>query len=172
MLRWYAIRVSYGRVLKVSAKLQESGFECFVPMSRKTVEKKGVKTVVVVPAVSNLCFVRSDREFLDAFLYSQGDERIAGYLWDKSTHQPIVVPDKPMQDFMQVCRVMSDDILYLKEVSEKFREGYKVRVKEGPFEGIEGTVIRVKRSRRVMVELPGMLAVATAYIEPRCLELL
>lgn len=172
MLRWYAIRVSYGRVLKVSARLQESGLECFVPMSRKTVEKNGTKTVVVMPAVSNLCFVHSDRESLDAFLYSQGENGIASYFWDKATRQPVVVPDKAMQDFMQVCRVMSDDVLYLKEVSSKFHEGYKVRVKDGPFEGIEGKVIRVKRSRRVMVELPGMLAVATAYIDPRSLELL
>jgi transcription antitermination factor NusG len=47
-----------------------------------------------------------------------------------------------------------------------------VRVKKGPFEGVEGTVIRVKRSRRVMVELPGMLAIATTFVKPEELEIL
>ena len=43
---------------------------------------------------------------------------------------------------------------------------------EGPFKGVEGVVVRVKKSRRVVVELPGMLAVATTYIQPTDLELL
>jgi transcription antitermination factor NusG len=45
-------------------------------------------------------------------------------------------------------------------------------VLEGPFAGVEGTVIRVKRSRRVMVELPGMLAIATTYIPAQDLKIL
>jgi transcription antitermination factor NusG len=45
-------------------------------------------------------------------------------------------------------------------------------VKSGPFEGVEGTVIRVKRSRRVMVELPGMFAIATTFVKPEELEIL
>jgi transcription antitermination factor NusG len=65
-----------------------------------------------------------------------------------------------------------DGVIYLQEVSAKLREGQKVKVKAGPFEGVEGTVIRVKRSRRVMVELPGMLAVATTFVKPEELEVL
>ena len=40
------------------------------------------------------------------------------------------------------------------------------------FTGVEGVVVRVKRSRRVVVELPGMFAVATTFVHPRDLELL
>ena len=54
----------------------------------------------------------------------------------------------------------------------KLREGQRVKVKTGPFEGVEGTVIRVKRSRRVMVEIPGMLAIATTFVKPEELEIL
>ena len=67
---------------------------------------------------------------------------------------------------------MVDDIVYLSEVTPKLREGQRVKVKSGPFEGVEGTVIRVKRSRRIMVELAGMLAIATTYVKPEELELL
>ena len=57
-------------------------------------------------------------------------------------------------------------------ISDILREGARVRVKSGSFAGVEGTVIRVKRSRRVMVELPGMLAIATTFVKPEELEIL
>lgn len=172
MMNWYAIRVTYGRVLKLSAILQELGIEHFVPMIVKKVEKNGQKIAMTVPAVSNLCFVHASRSEVDEFLNSLGEDRMAHYIWDKGTREPIIVQDKPMQDFMQISRVMSDEILYLKDISDKLRQGQKVRVTDGPFKGVEGTVVRVKRSRRVMVELPGMLAVATTYVDPRNLELM
>ena len=38
--------------------------------------------------------------------------------------------------------------------------------------GVEGKVVRIRKSRRVLVELPGMLAVATTYIDPVNLEII
>jgi transcription antitermination factor NusG len=172
MIRWYAIRVSYGRVMKFSTHLQGIGIECFVPMCKKTVKKAEKTETQIVPAVSNLCFVHASRAAIDDIFLSMGDNKTAHYIWDKGTRQPIIVQDKPMQDFMQISRVMSDEILYLKDISDKLRQGQKVRVTDGPFKGVEGTVVRVKRSRRVMVELPGMLAIATTYVDPRNLELM
>jgi len=77
-----------------------------------------------------------------------------------------------MTDFIRICMVMSDEVLYLQDITSKLREGRKVRVIDGPFTGVEGVVVRVKRSRRVVVELPGMFAVATTFVHPRDLELL
>ena len=67
---------------------------------------------------------------------------------------------------------MADDTLYLKEITPQLRVGTRVRVTEGPFKGVEGFVARIKKSRRIVVELPGMLAVATTYVEPQALELI
>lgn len=169
---WYVLRVSYGRVLKISAALEDKGICNFVPMIRRNIEKDGKRMTVTVPAVSNLCFVHSSRAVIDEFLISMGDNRHVHYFWDKATRQPVIVPDKSMRDFMQISRVMSDDLLYLKNITSKLNEGQKVRVINGPFKGIEGTVLRVKRSRRVIVDFPGMIAIATAYIKPGDLELL
>ena len=172
MMKWFAIRVSYGRVLKVCAMLREEGVECFVPMCTRKVEKNGKKETVTVPAVSNLGFVRTTRAFLEEFFLSMGENRPAHFIWDRSTREPIVVPDKAMQDFMQISRVMSDEVLYLKDITTKLQAGQKVRVLDGPFKGVEGTVLRIKRSRRVVVDFPGLLAIATTFIDPRDLELI
>lgn len=171
-IHWFAIRVSYGRVLKFCVSLEEVGVEHFVPMIRKKTVKDGKTVTQTVPAVSNLCFVRSTKAWIEDCFRGMGENRPAHFMWDKSTREPIKVSDKAMSDFMQVCQVMCDDTLYLKDITDKLHEGQKVRVTEGPFEGIEGTIVRIKRSRRVVVELPGLLAVATNYIDPRYLEVI
>ena len=170
--KWFALRVTYSRELKFQTLLQEAGFQTFVPMCRRTFEKNGKKEKKLVPAVSNLLFVKSERVAIETFMRDLGEACPARFIWNKSTRQPIVVPAKAMDDFMKVSLSMIDDVIYLKEISAKLREGQKVRVKTGPFEGVEGIVIRVKRSRRVMVELPGMLAIATTFVKPEELEIL
>lgn len=171
-MNWYAIRVTYSRELKFQTLLQESGFQTFVPMCRRTFEKNGKKENKLVPAVSNLIFVHSEKADLDAFMARMGEACPARFIWDKSTRKPIVVPDKAMEDFIKISMSNIDDVIYLQEVTAKLREGQRVKVKNGPFEGVEGTVIRVKRSRRVMVELPGMMAIATTFVKPEELEIL
>ena len=168
--QWYAIRVSYGRVMKFSTQLQESGVEHFVPMCTKKIVKEGKTVSVVAPAVTNLCFVRTTKAYLDDLFTRMGESRYVHFIWDKSTRKPIIVSDKAMSDFIQICRVLNDDTLYLKDITTKLQEGQHVRVTDGPFKGVEGTILRIKRSRRVVVELPGLLAVATNYIDPRFLE--
>lgn len=169
---WYAIRVTYGRELKFEKMLQEAGFETFVAMCRKKVVRGGHQVTVTAPAVSNLCFVNTEKADLDAFMKPMGEACPARYIWDKATGRPVVVPQKAMEDFITVSRIMADDVLYLKDITAKLREGQKVRITDGPFKGVEGTVLRIKRERRVVVELPGMLAVATTFIHPRNLEMI
>ena len=65
---------------------------------------------------------------------------------------------------------MLEDTIYLNEVNSKLREGQKVKVVDGPFKGIEGKIVRIRKSRRVMVELPGMLAIATTYVPNEFIE--
>lgn len=171
-IQWFAIRVSYGRVLKFCERLKEEGVECFVPMARKKVVKNGQTQTLVAPAISNLCFVRTSKAFLDECFQTMGENRHVHFIWDRSTRNPIVVPDKSMADFIRICTVMSDETLYLKDITSKLSEGQKVRVINGPFKGIEGVILRIKRSRRVVVDFPGLLAVATSYVDPRDIEVI
>ena len=67
---------------------------------------------------------------------------------------------------------MLDDTVYLNEVSSKLREGQMVTIKDGPFAGVQGRIVRIRKSRRIMVELDGMLAVAATYNPTEELELL
>lgn len=170
LIRWFPLRVPYGRELKLKAFLDGRQIECFIPMMHTMVEKDGVRRKVILPAIRNLCFVRETRCHIDGLRVELAGRIAVHYIWDKATREPIVVPDKAMQDFIRISRTMDDDLVYLSDVTPKLREGQRVRVLAGPFQGVEGVVVRLHKSRRVMVELPGMMAVATTYIRPELLE--
>ena len=197
---WYALRVSYSRELKVRDKLNELGVKTFVPMMwRRCPVKpgmtKGKQTTSslpaptgqsteslkrmrknpsrrLVPAVGNLCFAYSTRAELEDFIRGYGDTSPVHFYWDRTANKPLTVPEKAMNDFIAVSSTLDEDLIYITEITSKLREGQTVKVKEGPFKGIEGKVVRIRKSRRILVELPGMLAVATTYIQPEYLEII
>jgi len=162
--RWHVLRATYSRELKVQTALQEKGIRTFIPMMWK--EKK------LVPAVSGLVFSLATREALDLYIRSFGDARPVNYYWDRTTNAPLTVPAKAMEDFITIASTLDEDLIYLTEVSEKLREGQEVTILEGPFKGVQGRIVRIKKNRRVMVELPGMMAVASTYVKPNYLEIM
>ena len=174
---WYALRVSYSRELKVRDKLNELGVKTFVPMMwRRCPVKPGMTTGNpsrrLVPAVGNLCFAYSTKAELEDFIRGYGETSPVHFYWDRTANKPLIVPEKAMNDFIAVSSTLDEDLIYITEITSKLREGQTVKVKEGPFKGIEGKVVRIRKSRRILVELPGMLAVATTYIQPEYLEII
>ena len=174
---WYALRVSYSRELKVRDRLNELGVKTFVPMMwRRCPVKPGMTTGNpsrrLVPAVGNLCFAYSARAELEDFIRGYGETSPVHFYWDRTANKPLTVPEKAMNDFIAVSSTLDEDLIYITEITSKLREGQTVKVKEGPFKGIEGKVVRIRKSRRILVELPGMLAVATTYIQPEYLEII
>lgn len=167
---WYALRVSYSRELKVQKALDALGVKTFVPMMWKRCQDNPDRKLV--PAVGNLCFAYSTRTALEDFIRGYGESSPVHFYWDRTANRPLTVPDKAMNDFITVASTLDEDIVYVTEISAKLREGQTVMVKDGPFKGVEGKVVRIRKSRRILVELPGMLAVATTYIDPVNLEII
>ena len=171
--QWHVLRATYARELKVQDQLREHGFRTFIPMTwHKADPATGNQQKTLVPAITGLVFAQATRDALDAYIRSFGDARPVNYYWDRTTNRPLTVPDKAMEDFIAIASTMDPDLIYLTEISDKLREGQKVIVKEGPFKGVEGKVVRIRKSRRIMVEIPGMLAVASTYVEMGNVEII
>lgn len=168
---WYALRVSYSRELKIQSKLNAEGVRTFVPMEWKKKEENGKQTKYLAPAVNNLCFAQASKSELEGFISGFGEDSPVHFYWDRTTRRPVIVPDKAMEDFITVASAIDHDILYIRDITPKLREGASVTVLEGPFKGVRGKIVRIKKSRRVLVELPGFLAVTTNYVNPQSLRL-
>ena len=152
-MKWYVMSLLYVQAPKLAPMLEGAGFECFVP-----------------PVIMNMLFIHSARETIDAFLRFDSRGARLTYMRSRSDGQPLVVKDSAMRDFMAICRVYSCPIVMSEAPTLKL--GSYVRVKEGPLAGIEGYVVRIRKSRRVLVNVDNVLWAATEFIRPEMLEVL
>lgn len=132
-----------------------------------SVAKDGVQTYIT-PVVPNILFIKA------AFPYVRGlSIRCAGMLFfyrDADRKNPGIIDEKQMSNFILVTSAPEDSLIFLGEVTHNFLEGQKVRVTGGIFEGAEGVIKRIKGDRRLIVNISGVVCVATAFIHPSLLE--
>ena len=155
-IKWFVLRVTYSRELKAQKYLQEAGIECYIPMA---CESDGEKKRYV-PAVHNLIFARCSRDFLDNYKRKIEGDCPLRYMMDRSTGLPMVVRDKEMDDFIRVTTEKDEGILYLDDPSAAITKGTPVEIVSGPFKGVQGKLLRIRRDRKVVLQLAGVVAVA------------
>lgn len=171
---WWAMSAPYQRELKAKAALDKLGIENFVPMRYQAVRKRtGSMARELLPAIHNLIFVRGSKPCV-----SQAKKDILWLQWltrpEGGKNVPVTVPDKDMEQFIAVTNTYNEHLIYIQPDEIDLRKGTPVRILGGPFNGFEGTFIKVKGSRkkRVVVMLKGIVGVAMAEITPDLLEIL
>lgn len=167
---WFALRATYSQELKVKDLLTNLGVESFIPMKyvEKMVDNKLKR--VLAPAIHNLIFVFTNKANLQRIKSETVLSSMIRYMIDKSTKQPITIPPSQMDAFRAVSEQFDEGILYVDPKELELKNGDLVRIKAGIWEGITGRFIRIKRGTRVVVELNGLIAVATASIPPYMIE--
>lgn len=178
LTKWFPMRVTYHRELKIKMLLDELGIENFVPMCYALLETKSEgKKRVLVPAIHNLIFVHSTQETLTHLKMTRKEFEPMRYMMRRSLSdtQPMTImtiPDKQMEDFIKVASVQDDRIIFLNYAEAQKISGKRCRVIEGFFAGVEGTIKRISKNKRVVVQIEGVAAVAIAFIPASCLTLL
>ena len=168
---WFPMRVTYQREMKVKAELDRLGIENFVPMRYKVVESRNDGDTELrrklMPAISNLIFVRSTQERVSELKQSNEVLEPLRYMMDRTAsreHAIMTVADRDMENFMRVASMTDDSVMFLDEDTVVGKEGKRVEIMGGAFEGVKGVICRVKRCKRVVVELEGIASVAIAYV--------
>lgn len=192
-MNWFALKVFYNKVFEVEALLEDQGLETYIPVRK--VQLKGEEHLRIArrlatpddsrrdnqfiqegpfifkrePVVSSLLFVRASADavpeivnmvFGKGFLYRMTDGK-----------RPAVIPDKQMGIFQMVCSSGADGLEFFSdEDMTRYKQGDKVRVTEGPLQGAEGYIKRIRKDRRLLVAIEGFIAVATSFIPPQFLE--
>ena len=167
-LSWFPMRVTYSRELKIKAELDRLKIENFLPM---------VYTVVdvdtdnphreLVPAINNLIFVRSSRSYLSELKSTNAVLQPLRYMMDHTADRSrtiMTVPDAQMENFMRVASKTDDSIMFLNDDTVRGKIGKHVLITDGAFKGVTGVIRRIKRCKRVAVELEGIATVAIAFV--------
>lgn len=174
-LSWYPMRVTYGRQQVVKDYLDSIQVENFLPMHYELQPRpKGKPRRVLVPAISNLIFIRSRQAEL-SFLKQTRRELLPLRYMISRPHEGgsgtiIIVPDGQMENFMRVASVTDDRVLFSDASTFVGKEGMRVLVTGGDFEGVTGVIRRVKGMKRVVVEIQGVAMVAIAFVPSAYLQ--
>ena len=165
---WFPMRVTYSRELKVKAELDRLEIENFVPMTYKLIDDDTDNPHrELVPAINNLIFVRSTQERISGLKASNEVLEPLRYMMDRTAsreHAIMTVGDREMENFMRVASRTDDSVMFLDEETVVGKEGKRVEIVGGAFEGVTGVIRRVKRCKRVVVEIEGVASVAIAFV--------
>ena len=176
---WFPIRVTYQREMKVKAELDRLEIENFVPMRYKVVEAQNDGDTelrrVLVPAINNLIFVRSTQERVSELKRRNEVLEPLRYMMDHTAtceHTIMTVADREMENFMRVASRTDDSVMFLDNETIVGKEGKRVEIMGGAFEGVTGVIRRVKRCKRVVVAIEGVASVAVAYVPAGVLKVI
>lgn len=172
---WYAIRCTYGRERKAYEFFSKNGIEAFYPTITNTKAIDGRTEKIVESRLPNILFAYDSFDQLKKYVYENGDDtkylRFYYNIHHDRTKEPLIIPQRQMTSLMKICEAEAEDKHLEPFVVEKFKEGQLVRVKDGPFAGVEGVVKRYKGQQRVGIVVEGLFTITTAYIAKDKLEL-
>ena len=173
---WYAIRCTYGRERKAYEFFSKNGIEAFYPTITNTKSTDGKTETIVESRLPNLLFAFGSYEQLKKYVFDNHDDtkylRFYYNMHHDGTKEPLVVPQWQMISLMKICDADAEDKHLEPFVVEKFKVGQLVRVKDGPFAGVEGIVKRYKGQQRIGIVVDGLFTITTAYIAKDKLEVL
>lgn len=172
--QWFVMRDLKRSNAKLPAykQLAEAGFRVFTPLTTKVVEYAGKRKRVEVPFVQDMLFVFSEKETLDTVV-ARTETLQYRYVKGAAYCSPMVVQARDMERFIAAISMTKTPQYYSPDEISPDMCGAKVRVIcEGPLNGFEGVLLKVKGSgkKKLVVKLPGLLAAAvevgrTDYVE-------
>lgn len=151
-MNWYAFKVYYNRVQPLISECKELGLEFFAP----------------VDVIKSLLFLHCEESDMARFLEAHRRQ-----LWvyrQADSTRAAIIPDREMEVFRFVVSAGQQGLTLLGDDRPEYHEGDRVMVTGGPFRGAEGHIHRIRRDRRLVIAIRGVVAVATTYIHPSLLK--
>jgi len=142
--QWFALWVRSHFEQLVQDQLSARGFRTFLPTSKTWSRRGGKRHVIPVPMFPGYLFVHHamDKHGYVQILQARGVVRILGERWDR------LVPIADAE-IAAVERLVTADVHVLPH--PYLREGHRVRIVDGPLNGLEGVLLRVKPGKGLLV---------------------
>ena len=172
VIRWYPMRVTYHRELKIKQQLDTLGIDSFVPMHYDLADSSDGPRKTLVPAIHNLIFVHASQEVLTRLKMHRKEfdpMRDMRKTCPDGHRELRDVPDRQMENFIKVASAQDESVIFL-DVRDSANMGRRVRITAGRFKGVEGVIKRIKKNKFFLIQIDGVAAVAITYVPADCLE--
>lgn len=139
---WYALYTRHQHEKSVAASLTARDVEVFLPLYEETRNWSDRRKKINVPLFPGYVFVHSNLERRTEILMTAGVHDFVSF-----DHRPAPIPLPEMENLRYVARMA-------RVIPHPFlRCGDWVRVKSGPFQGIEGFLLRRKSQARLVLSV-------------------
>lgn len=170
---WFVLRVTYQRELIAHNILLSKQIRSFVPIRRYMGRVHGRIKACIKPVLHNYIFIYST--FNEIRTIKMKDIPYLRYIMCSSENGqiiPMTVPNWQMENFILAADNADDDLKFYTPGEIDLKKGDRVRVLGGVFAGLEGIYVRIKqeKKKRVVIEIPTLIGVATSTISPELVE--
>lgn len=162
---WYALWVYRSKVSPIIDLCEGGQAEYYQPMRLSEHYTENGLEYREEAILSNLLFVKTTERHLKE-IQLQSNNRGHAYCYP-GTNLPAIIADRDMEIFKLVVKKGAQK---LEQVDFPIDKGDKVRVIDGIFKGAEGYIRRIHGSRRFVVAIEGVVAVAVTHIPRQFLE--
>lgn len=142
---WYAVHTKSRHEYKAHAGLMQKNLTSFLPEMEVWSKRKDRRKKISIPLFPGYLFVQAalNNETKLAILKTSGVVRILG---KKENAEPLPVPDEKI---IALQRIIDKKVEMF--TMQYPREGEPARIMDGPFTGIEGTVIKSDPEKELFV---------------------
>ena len=172
--KWYSMGcTSQQKELRVRDDARRYGLEAFVPLTYNVKSKGGQKYRALVPAISQLIFIKGTLEEVKDYIQHAQYIVFIRRSTFSNKEEYLTVPTKAMEDFIAVTENNEEHVTYFRPEEIALQEGDRIRIKDGLYDGREGVIMRIKgkRNKHLVVQIPGVL-VAAVELKPEMIEMI
>lgn len=169
-LHWYAYKVFHNKARILRDQLELKGLQCYIPI-RKVIKSANTENtysntpaVEIQPVIPSLLFIRSTEATMAQL--RQHPYNLWVYCLP-GTNIPATIPDREMEVFIFVT---TKGCQSLESIDQKIVKGDRVKITGGILQGAEGYITRVHGTKRFVVVINGVAAIATGYIPKQFIE--
>lgn len=169
-LHWYAYKVFHNKTRILREQLERKGLQCYLPI-RKVIKSANTgdtysdtPAVETQPVIPSLMFIRSTETTMAQL--RQHPYNLWVYCLP-GTNIPATIPDQEMEVFIFVT---TKGCQSLESIDQKIVKGDRVKITGGILKGAKGYITRVHGTKRFVVMIHGVAAIATGYIPKQFIE--
>ncbi len=179
---WYIAR-AYHVSPELCSMLDRLPFEYFAPMSEKKMVVKGKDVKRNVPLALNYVFFHTDdfqflrsmiRDMSRVTMLYHSPSRDAKSNTKDTQYRPMTANDREMEMFIKAASFYTQGAPLTVPDRKLMMKGDRVRIIDGPFKGVEGTLIsqQGKDGGKVVVSIGDLVSVPTLDISPENIQVI
>ncbi len=156
--RWYAMHTMPRQEKSLARQLVKAAVPFYIPLVSRRYRLRNRMVASHVPLFPSYAFILADRQ-----------ERIAA-LGTQRIVRPLDVDDQEQfwKDLAQIERLLAAGAPILPE--DKLKPGMMVVIKNGPLQGLQGTILRTESGRRFTVQVNFIQRGASLMLDDYVLE--